>query len=482
MRDERRPSRRIHVSKTRHTMIETSRSVAPRVAWAAIATALLAMPVGACTEDVAETSAPVDDDCCYDGPYDDPWDDDEPPPDPRPACGTPPPAVCGNEVQEAGEECDELDPRDGSCVDCELLCAPSYASCNGDGADGCEADLGYDPLNCGTCGTVCDACVAGACTISTALATAQSTPWKMVADTRGVYWVTLFGGTVMGVTHGDEDGEGDPVVLADGRNRPSEIAIDDTYVYWREERPSNHPQAPVSMTLWRVPRDGSSSPAQLGDGAELAGEIAAGSKWVLFDAEGDLWASNATGTEMGRVSSGATLTSMFVDDGMLYTATRTNIHRQPIDCRGTPDHIWAGGVNSSIAAIHVHDEAVAVLSDGSIEGMSGGRAVVHTIDVASGAQREVFDIGGWVCSYCDNIAMTDEHIFVAVAQSGSGSLGELNQIWRIPRNGGPADLFAEVDNIIRDIEVVGDVVYWMVGPLSTSTGYIARRHVDEPGL
>lgn len=49
---------------------------------------------------------------------------------------------------------------------CQLACAPQYADCNGDLADGCETPLGSDPKNCGGCGIACkgdDPCWRGAC-------------------------------------------------------------------------------------------------------------------------------------------------------------------------------------------------------------------------------------------------------------------------------------------------------------------------------
>ena len=58
--------------------------------------------------------------------------------------------------------------------ECETVCPPTHADCNLDlntaGSDGCEVNVFSDPLNCGSCGNVCDAveggvpaCGRGAC-------------------------------------------------------------------------------------------------------------------------------------------------------------------------------------------------------------------------------------------------------------------------------------------------------------------------------
>jgi hypothetical protein len=50
-------------------------------------------------------------------------------------------------------------------------CSPGFADCNGNGADGCEANLGTSPLHCGACGNACSvanataACAGGACAV-----------------------------------------------------------------------------------------------------------------------------------------------------------------------------------------------------------------------------------------------------------------------------------------------------------------------------
>ena len=50
---------------------------------------------------------------------------------------------------------------------CETACVAGFEDCNGDPADGCEAEVAFDPAHCGSCGAACpgatDACVSGLC-------------------------------------------------------------------------------------------------------------------------------------------------------------------------------------------------------------------------------------------------------------------------------------------------------------------------------
>ena len=55
---------------------------------------------------------------------------------------------------------------------CTTHCLPGFGDCDGDAANGCEADLGADPSHCGACATACSvangtaACTAGACAVA----------------------------------------------------------------------------------------------------------------------------------------------------------------------------------------------------------------------------------------------------------------------------------------------------------------------------
>ena len=77
-------------------------------------------------------------------------------------------ANCG----ACGKSCKNLPNATAACVNAGCLlgsCSPGFADCNGDPSDGCEAQVAYDPKNCGSCGSVCPmnlpSCNMGACSL-----------------------------------------------------------------------------------------------------------------------------------------------------------------------------------------------------------------------------------------------------------------------------------------------------------------------------
>src|SRR5262245_39174828 len=80
-------------------------------------------------------------------------------------------------------------------------CAQGQAAC-----DGVCIDVTGDPVNCGACGTVCEAqqvCRDGACDCPddpiVVLATGQAAPMFIKVDETNVYWTDNAAGTVMKV-------------------------------------------------------------------------------------------------------------------------------------------------------------------------------------------------------------------------------------------------------------------------------------------
>jgi len=84
------------------------------------------------------------------------------PDDPMYGCSPTGCAPCSMEYPNAMQVC-----LNGACALGE--CDNGFKNCNGDDADGCEANIMADPANCGACGAVCNfahampSCVMGSC-------------------------------------------------------------------------------------------------------------------------------------------------------------------------------------------------------------------------------------------------------------------------------------------------------------------------------
>lgn len=80
------------------------------------------------------------------------------------------PENCG----ACGKACSGAQSAFGACVDsaCGFSCFAGFSNCNGLSDDGCEADLSNDPVHCGGCDTICQfanakpKCESGTCGIS----------------------------------------------------------------------------------------------------------------------------------------------------------------------------------------------------------------------------------------------------------------------------------------------------------------------------
>ncbi len=111
-------------------------------------------------------------------------------------------------------------------------CTETQVDCDGDEGNGCETDLTSDPTSCGACGRSClgGDCGDGEC-MPFVLASGQAVPTNLALDDTHLYWTNqVSNGTVMRVLrHG-----GTPQLVATSENPPGGLAVDATSVYWSE--------------------------------------------------------------------------------------------------------------------------------------------------------------------------------------------------------------------------------------------------------
>jgi hypothetical protein len=121
---------------------------------------------------------------------------------------------------------------------CKLgTCKAGFADCNSSVKDGCEVETASDPLNCGKCGQSCASgapCVSGACAAPPeVVATGQSGPWLVVADTTKVFWINrdATGTNALSVMSSAKTA-GTPSVVYKASAAPNGLALDDANVYF----------------------------------------------------------------------------------------------------------------------------------------------------------------------------------------------------------------------------------------------------------
>jgi hypothetical protein len=116
-------------------------------------------------------------------------------------------------------------------------CAPPSADCNGDPTDGCEADLGSDPANCGKCNVDCGggACSSGVCSEPPVVLANGRSPRLLKLNSTGVFFAALNATPTGGAIYrAAKDGSSVAPVTAESSILPAGLAVNDVSVFWTE--------------------------------------------------------------------------------------------------------------------------------------------------------------------------------------------------------------------------------------------------------
>lgn len=109
---------------------------------------------------------------------------------------------------------------------CSFACQPGHADCNGDGSDGCEADLSTDGANCGACASVCAGmCSAGACLCSTTTIASETFEATAVGARPSGWMDGCMGGTTYDWRVGSTARFGSRALTVDFRGSGGEAAL-----------------------------------------------------------------------------------------------------------------------------------------------------------------------------------------------------------------------------------------------------------------
>jgi hypothetical protein len=116
-------------------------------------------------------------------------------------------------------------------------CAPPSADCDGDPTDGCEADLGSDPANCGKCNVDCGggACSSGVCSDPPVVLANGRSPRLLELNSTGVFFSALNATSTGGAIYrAAKDGSSVAPVTVESSILPSGLAVNDASVFWTE--------------------------------------------------------------------------------------------------------------------------------------------------------------------------------------------------------------------------------------------------------
>lgn len=305
-------------------------------------------------------------------------------------------------------------------------CTATFADCNGDPTDGCEADLGTTSAHCGACDHDClgSTCEDGMCTpeilasdlyypnrlaldtdhvywtssdgeirslpltggTPNPFAAGQNDPWDIAVDGSGVYWTNSGSDTVVALPFG----AGLPVLLAEAGN-PLGITVHKGVVYYTD----TYDKLSDKEHVTRVPLPG--GPPEKVASTPGAWMVAADDQHIYWTdpATGAVWSGPALGGTATLLASVLEPTDIEVDSDAVYVSALEGTYRIPLS-GGTPTVLVAGA----------------------------GRGL--TIDAT--------------------------HVFVGTADG---------RLLRVPKSGGPALALSKTDLYPSDIAVSADHVFWI---------------------
>ena len=266
--------------------------------------------------------------------------------------------VCGRTCHTVGEAC-----IDGACV--VAACTAGFGNCNATAADGCETDVRANPAHCGSCDRSCGgtACTDGVCEPTTFVAQepyiaslalrngyvywthedppeirrapagggpvelaspSTTTPWVLMTDAAGIYWLALNGGPAGSVLKCTSPPCATPTVLATsalGSDSPYNATSDASRIYWSA--------GGLAPGLRTVSKAGGSTTTVASEGDDARGiTLVQGVLYVTLccGTRTGLYSVPATGGTPGRLN-GVMTGRLATYDNALYTAENDILYR-----------------------------------------------------------------------------------------------------------------------------------------------------------
>ena len=320
------------------------------------------------------------------------------------------PEHCG----ACGRVCAAGDGQEAVCEEgmCAVRCAASWADCNADPTDGCEAHLTDDAASCGSCARDCGQarCIDGLCEHNV-LAAGLDRPIGIAADASHVYWASFAEtGAVFRVSK--TGGPSQPLMTAVAR--PYEVVVGDDDVFVTE-----YGTPPTfAGNVFRVPKAGGAVET-LVPNTVAASELAADAQtlfWVSSHPAIDGASIHAVprigGQDVVLLSAEAHILDIVVHGGALYWLTAASpptysdgaIHRSDLD--GTNRSTLAADLGRPALEIAVDDDFV-YFGDRNDRTLS-------RVPVAGGARELI----GVVPSTLQTIELAGAFVYVTTGATG----------------------------------------------------------------
>lgn len=211
-------------------------------------------------------------------------------------------------------------------------CDAGWGDCNGSAADGCEANLKTDGLNCGKCGRSCGGTSCGDSQCAPfALASAEQNPYGIAVDATRVYWADYTAGTIRRVAKAG----GTPETWIAGQVHPYAVAILD----------------PGGLVYWTDP--GANKVARTSTAIAGANDVATNQPdafWIIADANMAYWTEGTDVARANHVGGGAvvayggadTKLGLSQDADKLYWVTGDKVVAAPKPGLGTMTTLASG--------------------------------------------------------------------------------------------------------------------------------------------